>query len=102
MSDELGLNAADLEDLEAAANRLLAHEDRIYVIHHELTGIEAVEWIETYNKAVANDTASVKGMLGFLHLFAERLYEMMSVPDELIDEYNDSSLDDGYDDEEDG
>lgn len=102
MSDELGLNAADLEDLEAAADRLLAHEDRIYVIHHELSGMEAVEWIEMYNRAVANDPTAVRGMLGFLHLFAERLNEMMSVPDELIDDYNDSSLDYGYDPDEDG
>lgn len=94
MSDELNINNDDLEELEAVSDDILFHEDRTYIINHQIRGIEAVEWIDTYNRAIQNDPEAIKIMLSFIHMFAERLHEMMCVPDDMVAEYNESAFDD--------
>lgn len=90
--DDLGISDGDLEDLTDVADEILRHVDRTYIINHRISGIEAVEWVDAYNKAVDGDVDGVLLMMNFLHTFADRLLEMMEVPDELIGEYNAESL----------
>lgn len=85
---DLPFNPDDLDELEDTANELLRHEARIYVVHHQMTGMQAVEWIETYERAMAGDFEAVNHMLGFLYDFNERLREMMAVDDDEVDDYN--------------
>jgi len=85
---DLPINPDDIEELEGAADELLRHESRVYVIHHQLTGMQAVEWIETYERAMEADVEAVNHMLRFLYDFAERLVEMMAIDDDEVDDYN--------------
>lgn len=88
MSDDWGISPDDLDEIAGTADEVLRHEDRIYVIHHQLTGMQAIEWVETYENAIDGDVTAMRHILGFLHDFATRLMEMMDIDDEEVDDYN--------------
>jgi hypothetical protein len=91
--DELGIAAGDLEDINETAEAILRHQDRIYIITHQLHGIEAIEWMDAYEKSMNGDIDSVILMMQFLHQFAERLDEMMEVDDADIEGWNSENTD---------
>lgn len=88
MNPEPDLNPDDLADLAAAGEEVLRHEDRHYLIVYNLPGMKAVDFIETYHKAVNGDSVSTQIMAAWLHEFAERLYQMMEIDDDEVDDYN--------------
>ena len=88
MNHEPDINPDDLADLAAAGEEVLRHKDRTYIIMNHLSGMDAVDFIETYQRATRNDADATNQMAGFIHAFAERLYEMMEVDDDEVDDYN--------------
>jgi len=67
---------------------ILNQENRVYVIQHALSGPEAMNWLDTYNRAVANDDKAMKEMISFLWEYASQIHAMVELPDEEIEDFN--------------